>query len=40
MWGEDNIDDTLKKLKFEDAFKEICQNQEKLFQIKQKSKSR
>ena len=40
MWGEDNIDDTLKKLKFEDAFKEICQNQEKLFQIKQRSKSR
>ena len=34
MWGEDNIDDTLKKLKFEDAFKEICQNQEKLSQIR------
>lgn len=40
MWGEDNIDDKLKKLKFEDALKEIRQKQEKLFQIKQRSKSR
>ena len=40
MWGEDNIDDTLKKLKFEDALKEIRHNQEKLFQIKLRSKSR
>ena len=30
MWGEDDIDDVLEKLKFEDALKEICHNQEKL----------
>lgn len=32
MWGEDDIDDVLEKLKFEDALKEICHNQEKLLQ--------
>ena len=30
MWGEDDVDDVLEKLKFEDALKEICHNQEKL----------
>ena len=30
MRGEDDIDDVLEKLKFEDALKEICHNQEKL----------
>ena len=28
MWGEDEIDDVLEKLKFEDALKEICRNQD------------
>lgn len=32
MWGEDDIDDVLEKLKFEDALKEIRHNQEKLLQ--------
>ena len=32
MRGEDDIDDVLEKLKFEDALKEICHNQEKLLQ--------
>lgn len=32
MWGEDDIDDVLEKLKFEDALKEIHHNQEKLLQ--------
>ena len=32
MWGEEDIDDVLEKLKFEDALKEIRQNQEKLLQ--------
>ena len=32
MWGEDDIEDVLEKLKFEDALKEICRNQEKLLQ--------
>lgn len=32
MWGEDNIDDVLEKLKFEDALKQIRHNQEKLLQ--------
>ena len=32
MWGDDEIDDVLEKLKFEDALKEICRNQEKLLQ--------
>ena len=27
MWGKDDIDDVLEKLKFEDAFKEIRKNQ-------------
>ena len=31
MWGEDEIDDVLEKLKFEDALKEICRNQGKTF---------
>ena len=32
MWGEDDIANVLEKLKFEDAFKEIRHNQEKLLQ--------
>ena len=32
MWGEEDIDDVLEKLKFEDALKEVRQNQEKLLQ--------
>ena len=32
MWGEDDIANVLEKLKFEDAFKEIHHNQEKLLQ--------
>lgn len=32
MRGEDDIDEVLEKLKFEDALKEICHNQEKLLQ--------
>ena len=32
MWGKDDIDDVLEKLKFEDALKEIRHNQEKLLQ--------
>lgn len=32
MWGEDDIDDILEKLKFEDTLKEIRHNQEKLLQ--------
>ena len=38
MWGEDNIDDVLEKLKFEDALKEICHNQEKLLQNQTETK--
>ena len=32
MWGEDDIDDVLEKLKFEDALEEFRHNQEKLLQ--------
>ena len=31
-WGEDEIDDVLEKLRFEDALKELRQNQEKLLE--------
>lgn len=38
MRGEDDIDDVLGKLKFEDALKEICHNQEKLLQNQTETK--
>ena len=31
-WGEDEIDDVLEKLRFDDALKELRQNQEKLLE--------
>ena len=40
MWGEDDIDDVLEKLKFEDALKENRHNQEKPLQNQMRSKSR
>ena len=40
MWGEDDVDDVLEKLKFEDALKEICHNQENFCQIKPRFNNR